>query len=209
MSLVIQNLDYYYHNQSVLSRFNLKVEEDSITAITANSGIGKTTLLRCIAGLEKPNTGLIQWKDSIYFDSYHWIPPWERNLNMVFQDIALWPHATVSEHLDFVIKYSKNIKRPFLKSCELLNAFEMGGLTERYPAQLSGGQQQRLAIARAILTNPELLLLDEPFSALDEDITIKIWQYLLELKREQGTTIIYAAHNMQHTLEHTDEIHTL
>ncbi len=207
MSLTINNLSFFYPEQAILRQLNLTLPTSSIAAITGHSGQGKTTLLRCIAGLEKPGHGSICWHKTQLNDDSLLVPPWQRNMSMVFQDLALWPHINIKEHLQLVLKYSqrRNSELPVIID-EILSAFEIDNLSNRYPAQLSQGQQQRLAIARAVINNPELLILDEPFSSLDERMIIKCWDYLLQWQNRLQSSILYVTHDLQYTIEQTHHV---
>ncbi|MCW8930561.1 MAG: ATP-binding cassette domain-containing protein [Gammaproteobacteria bacterium] len=207
MSLTIKNLSFFYEQQAILEQLDLSLPAASISAIIGHSGQGKTTLLRCIAGLEKPTNGTIHWQNNLLNTKSKCIPSWKRNMSMVFQDLALWPHIKVKEHLQLILKYNQNreVINPTAID-EILSTFEIEAMSHRYPAQLSQGQQQRLAIARAVISNPALLILDEPFSSLDERMTFKCWNYLLKWQDSVQSSILYVTHDLKHTIEQTSHI---
>ncbi|KQR70413.1 ATP-binding cassette domain-containing protein [Pedobacter sp. Leaf176] len=182
--------------------FELKVNtafhSNSITRIAGPSGIGKTTLLKILAGLILPDAGTITVDDKVWFDKEEKISKevQERQIGFVFQDYALFPNMTVKAHLKYGTDDLAYINR-------LLEFGEMAHLENRLPKQLSGGQQQRLAILRALSTKPKLLLLDEPFAALDAELKLRFINKLIPLLAEQKTTVIFASHHDNEFGEHS------
>ena len=158
----VKSLSFSYGDLAILERLDFRLKRGETVILSGVSGTGKTTLLRLIAGLEMPKSGKITIDNRIMNDNRDIIPPYHRSLGVVFQEAALWPHMSVLEHLQFVIK--KREKREIL---EILQAVGLDNLADRLPAELSAGQAQRLSIARAIAAKPNYLLLDEPFSNLD------------------------------------------
>lgn len=168
---------------------NTEFQSNAITRIIGPSGIGKTTLLKMIAGLMTPHHGSVIADEICWFDSGRKINKrvQERHLGFVFQDYALFPNMTVEQHLKFATSDREYIK-------QLLEIGEMQQLAKRLPNQLSGGQQQRLAILRALATKPRLLLMDEPFSALDPSLKSRLIKRLHKLFNEQQTTVMLVTH---------------
>ena len=153
-----------YEKETVLSDFNLDVWNGSIVGVLGMSGSGKTTALRLIAGFEKPDSGLIEMRNEIISSDEVFVSPEDRNVGMVFQDYALFPHLDVEKNISFGL--SKNeINEGRLE--EVLAMCNLENYKNKFPQELSGGQQQRVALARAIAPNPEVILLDEPFTSLD------------------------------------------
>jgi ABC-type Fe3+/spermidine/putrescine transport system ATPase subunit len=160
------------------------------------SGCGKTTLLRLVAGLETPSTGEVLFDEKQVSGDTFFVPPRERDVGMVFQDFALWPHMPVQRHLNFVLADTKLSKaQREVRTNELLDLCRLNDRRRARPSQLSGGEQQRVSIARALATAPSLLLLDEPFAHLDSDTRDRIIAEILRRKREEGVTILLATHN--------------
>ncbi|GGM98173.1 hypothetical protein GCM10010967_35000 [Dyadobacter beijingensis] len=175
-----------------------------IMALTGPSGAGKTTLLRLIAGLIHPKTGRISFQNDRWLDSrtrLH-IPAQDRHIGFVFQDYALFPHLTVRKNLLFAL--AKN-QSPAVVD-ELLEATGLAQLADRKPAQLSGGQQQRVALARALVRKPELLLMDEPFAALDPEMRYQLQDLLLQLHRQQAFSVILVTHDMGEIFRLADRV---
>ncbi|PWJ59484.1 molybdate transport system ATP-binding protein [Dyadobacter jejuensis] len=172
----------------------LSIPKGERLAITGPSGAGKTTLLRQIAGLSHPQRGTIIQNSQVWLDSSQGIfmPPQKRNIGFVFQDYALFPHLTVIQNLSYGLPKGK--PTPIVD--RFLRRMELSALAHRRPSQLSGGQQQRVALARALVREPELLLLDEPLSALDSDMRHSLQNLLLELQHEQGFTMILVTHHL-------------
>jgi molybdate transport system ATP-binding protein len=180
---------------------SLKIEKGDFVAITGKSGSGKTTLLRSIAGLEK-SFGEIRIDDTIFQNEKKFLPPQKRNIGFLFQSYALFPNMTILENLLYV-KKDKELAQYLLKITELEN------LKNRYPDSLSGGQKQRVSLSRALMNRPKILLLDEPFSALDEDIQIKLQNELKLLHREFETTTIMVTHNHQEITRLSNRVVTI
>lgn len=172
----------------------LALPKGQILAITGPSGAGKTTLLRQIAGLVTPETGKITFENEIWLDtsSQKIVAPQLRNIGFVFQDYALFPHLTVEENLLFGLK--KGSDRNMVH--ELLTATELSNLANRKPSQLSGGQQQRVALARALVRKPALMLLDEPFAALDYNMRYHLQDMLLKFHQLHQFTMIIVTHDV-------------
>ncbi|MFZ5642598.1 MAG: ATP-binding cassette domain-containing protein [Bacillota bacterium] len=183
-----------------LWHFNLEISfrvKGQILVIQGPSGSGKTTLLRCLSGLEKPSWGLIKLDERILFSSDKGVdvPVRERKVGYLFQDYALFPHMTVEQNVLFGLKCNGLKKGGSGRVNSLLNSFGVGHLTERYPHQLSGGEKQRVALARALAVEPELLLLDEPFSALDRNTREVLREELKRLHSRWKIPFVLVTHD--------------
>jgi putative spermidine/putrescine transport system ATP-binding protein len=183
--------------------FNLDVARGEFVSFLGPSGCGKTTTLRMIAGFEKPTSGTItvDGKDITYK------PPNQRNVGMVFQSYALFPNMTVADNIGFGLKVRKRPKAAIAKKvAELIDLMSLGGRADRYPWQMSGGQQQRVALARALAIEPEVLLLDEPLSALDAKIRIVLRKEIRSIQRQLGITTVYVTHDQEEALSLSDRV---
>lgn len=178
-----------------------------VLAILGPSGSGKTTLLRLIAGFERPDMGAVFIEDVEASSPTKMIEPSKRKLSMIFQDLALWPHMTVRQHIEFVLKKDK-LPKNVLNSeiTTILNHVSLNGHNGRYPHQLSGGEKQRLAIARALASHAKYLLMDEPFSNLDSILKEELQDLVIELKNSLQMGIIYVTHNIEEALVLADTI---
>ncbi len=199
----LKHIDKYYGSNHVLKDVTLTIEDGDFMTLLGPSGCGKTTTLRVIAGLEKPQNGvmLIDGKEMINAETAFYEMPGKRGLNLVFQSYALWPHMTVFNNIAFGLKI-KHIQKQDIQSMvmDALEKMRIAEFRDRYPNELSGGQQQRVAIARAIASRPSLLLLDEPLSNLDARLRIDMRAELKRLHNEMGTTIIYVTHDQVEAL---------
>ena len=188
----------------VLSNFDLEVETGEIVALLGESGSGKTTLLRLISGLEYPTEGEILIHQNLVASETKFVSPENRQVGLVFQDYALFPHISVQKNVAYGVKGSKQDKE---NVCN--NMLDLVGLSEfgkRFPHEISGGQQQRVALARALATQPKLLLLDEPFSNLDEGLKAKVRADLREIIKKAGITAIFVTHDTQDAMTVADKI---
>ncbi len=172
----------------------LKIEPGEFISLFGQSGAGKTTLLRCLAGLEKPDSGYIKVNGVSWFDSKKdfMLRAQYRHAGYMFQDYALFPNMTVRGNLEFALRPGSNKKRV----SELLEMMRLGELQQRKPDTLSGGQKQRVALARALAAEPELLLLDEPFSALDHATRVRLQDEVMRLQRHFGLTTVMVSHDV-------------
>jgi iron(III) transport system ATP-binding protein len=178
-----------------------------MTCLIGPSGCGKTTTLRMIAGLEKPDEGRIVAGGRTLTDGPHGVPPEGRDLGMVFQTYALWPHMTVAQNVAYGLKQRRQTADSIpRKVAEVLDIVGMGPYTARYPGQLSGGQQQRVALARAIATEPSILLFDEPLSNLDAVLREQMRFEIRALQRRLGITSVYVTHSQDEALTISDQI---
>lgn len=169
---------------------------NELIVLFGQSGSGKTTTLRCIAGLEKPNGGKIKINEKVYFDCHKRIdlPPQQRNLGYVFQNFALFPHMDVKKNITYGLKgWTDQEKEKRMR--EMLQLLHIEGLEDHYPAQLSGGQKQRVALARALAPKPDILLLDEPFSALDMIVRMKLREKIKLIQKELNIPVLFITHN--------------
>ncbi len=166
-----------------------RVEKGGFLGVTGPSGSGKTTLLRCLAGLEKPDSGLIAGTET-WYDSERrvFVPARRRNVGLVFQDYALFPHMTVLGNLLYA-----NPDRA--RALEFLDLVRMADLAGHFPRELSGGQKQRTALARALMRSPDVLLLDEPLSALEEDLRLALGEEVKRVHRQTGVTTVMVSHS--------------
>lgn len=180
------------------------IPDKGITVVFGPSGSGKTTLLRAIAGLEKSDTGFLKVGDSIWQSDHNFVPTHKRQIGYVFQDAALFDHLNVEGNLDYVIKRKTGLTEDFIDSIYTL--LDIKPLINRSTVQLSGGEKQRIAIARALLTNPKILLLDEPLSALDLKRKNEILPYLDSLHSQLEIPILYVTHSQDETSRLADHI---
>ena len=186
-----------FDNRTVIDRVSLDVTEGEVIALLGPSGSGKTTVLRLIAGLEKLDSGEVWIAGQLVgARGQNLLPPRARGIGFVFQDLALWPHLTVEGNLDFVLSCGR-MKRAERQEriAEVLRMVHALPFAKSYPAQLSGGEQQRAAIARAIVGQPQLLLLDEPMSSLDSDLKASLLHELTTLQKALKITTVYVTHN--------------
>ena len=189
-----------YNGHTVVDAISVSVERGERVVLLGPSGCGKTTVLRLMAGLEVPDSGVISINGSqVAIDGRNLIEPEQRHIGMVFQDLALWPHMTVSQHLEFVLRYDERSKladRP-ARIREMLQMVRMANRAQAKPGELSGGQQQRVALARALVADPAILLMDEPLSSLDPELNVHLRQEILRLHSALGFTLVYVTHSRE------------
>ena len=192
-----------FGQNTVVHGFDLAVERGEFISLLGPSGCGKTTVLRMIAGFETPSAGtiMIDGRDVTYKR------PAERNVGMVFQAYALFPNMNVADNIAFGMKVAKRPKAEIdQRVAEMLELISLPDLAARYPYQLSGGQQQRVALARALAVKPQVLLLDEPLSALDAKIRVSLREEIRALQRELGITTIFVTHDQEEALSMSDRV---
>ncbi|AXY00384.1 ABC transporter ATP-binding protein [Vibrio alfacsensis] len=204
-ALSIQNLTCQYDAQTVLESLSLEVEQGQIVCLLGASGCGKTTLLKAIAGLLPLSSGQMSLNCVTIDDGENWLPPEQRNIGMIFQDYALFPHLTVAENIAFGLK-NESAQQKLLKVEEMLGLVHLKGYGDRYPHQLSGGQQQRVAIARSLAYKPDLLLLDEPFSNIDTQVRHELIGEIRKIFKEQGVTAIFVTHSREESFAFADKM---
>ncbi|MEQ8906299.1 ABC transporter ATP-binding protein [Ekhidna sp.] len=187
MNLSVEHIDKTFGQSKVLKDVSLEVKKGEILSLTGESGCGKSTLLRIISGLEEPDSGSIILNNK---DITNWKPE-KRQFGFVFQNLSLFPHLRVKDNIFYAIKRKDQTNT---RLTELLQMTGLKGLEQRYPHELSGGQQQRVALARALAINPKLLILDEPFSSLDELLKAKIREEIFDLLRSLQITTILVSH---------------
>ena len=205
--LEVSHLKVLLGGKVVLDDLNMSLAKGQIAALLGPSGCGKTTLLRTIAGLIRPSEGQIRFgKQLVSFSSVH-LPPHKRKIGYVPQEGALFPHLNIADNISFGIDrsvFTKDQIRQTVK--EMLALTEMDGFAKRMPHQLSGGQQTRVALARALAIKPSIVLLDEPFSALDTELRTELRSHVIELLRSQNTTAILVTHDREEGLVAADVI---
>ena len=203
MGIQIQAVCKNFGAFRALDQINLQIKRNSLVALLGPSGSGKSTLLRAIAGLERPDRGqiVINGQDTTYLDVRR------RNIGFVFQHYALFKEMTIRENIAFGLEIRKHPKTQIKQRVqELLELIKLEGLGDRYPSQLSGGQRQRVALARALAVNPQVLLLDEPFGALDAKIRKELRAWLRHLHQEIPITTVFVTHDQEEAMEVADEI---
>ena len=197
------NISKSFDNQMVLDDLNLYIRENEFLTLLGPSGCGKTTTLRILGGFETPDKGQVIFEGRDITN----LPPNKRNLNTVFQKYALFPHMTIAENIAFGLKISGKSKSYINDKIKYaLKLVNLDGFENRMPDSLSGGQQQRIAIARAIVNEPRVLLLDEPLGALDLKLRQDMQYELIRLKNELGITFIYVTHDQEEALTMSDTI---
>lgn len=199
----LENITKRFGEVLAADQINLEIKDGEFFTFLGPSGCGKTTTMRIIAGLEYPTEGKIYYDNK---DVTH-LPSHKRNTGMVFQNYALWPHMTVFENVAYGLRVRKipdeEVKQSVSNALELVH---LGGLGDRFPNQLSGGQQQRVALARVLVINPDILLLDEPLSNLDAKLRVEMREEIKEIQRELGITTIYVTHDQEEAMAISDRI---
>ena len=202
--LEISNLSHSYVNEiSTIKDFSFSLKDGEIASIIGASGIGKTTLLRIIAGLEEPAEGEVRIKEKLVSSKNFILPPEKRNLGLVVEDRALFPHLNIKKNVMFGINYmqeKESLTRDYLELFKVLD------LAEKFPHEISAGQQQRVAFARALITNPDILLLDEPFAALDKKLKSDLHVETKKIFKEKGLSVVLVTHDEEEAEYFSDTI---
>ena len=209
MNIRVQNISKNFERFPALNDVSVEVRQGDLLALLGPSGSGKTTLLRIIAGLEfpHPNDGKVLFDDR----DVTWSSAYERRAGFVFQHYALFNHLTIAENIAFGLRVRPRKTRPpeseiQKKIKDLLEMVQLPGLEKRFPAQLSGGQRQRIALARALAVEPKILLLDEPFGALDAKVRKELRKWLREFHDQTGLTTIFVTHDQDEAFELADHV---
>lgn len=207
MSIIVQQISRRFDDYQALDQISLAIDSGELVALLGPSGCGKTTLLRIIAGLESADSG------RVFLDNQDTteVPVRERGIGFVFQNYALFPSMDVADNISFGLRMLPREKRPnqsVIKKIvdDLLDLVQLSTLADRYPAQLSGGQRQRVALARALAVKPKVLLLDEPFGALDAKVRKELRQWLRQLHHELKITSVFVTHDQDEAAEVADRI---
>ena len=188
MNLIIKSLNFSYQSEEVFKDLNLNFNSGILNLVSGPSGSGKTTLLNLIAGLEKPSSGLIMLDDDVQSSNDKFIEPENRNIGFIFQDFALFPHLNIKQNIEF----SGNRNEELLN--KLINKLSIANHLSKYPHELSGGQQQRVSIARALFSEPKVLLIDEPISNQDKNNKTEIIRIISEFIKEEEIVCILVSH---------------
>ena len=188
MNLIIKSLNFSYQNEEVFKDLNLNFNSGILNLVSGPSGSGKTTLLNLIAGLEKPSSGLIMLDDDVQSSNDKFIEPENRNIGFIFQDFALFPHLNIKQNIEF----SGNRNDELLN--KLINKLSIANHLSKYPHELSGGQQQRVSIARALFSEPKILLIDEPISNQDKNNKIEIIKIISDFTKDKEIVCILVSH---------------
>lgn len=209
MSISIKSINKSFGNYAALENISLEVPDGSLTALLGPSGSGKTTLLRIVAGLEFADPG--NGKIAFHGEDVSEIPAGKRRVGFVFQHYALFRHMTIAENIAFGLSVLPRSQRPAKaeirdRVSELLKLVKLEGLNKRRPHELSGGQRQRVALARALAIRPKVLLLDEPFGALDAQVRKSLRRWLRQFHDEIGLTTLFVTHDQEEALELADQV---
>ena len=205
--LSLQNITKSFGQSKIpaVNNVSLKLQQGDILALLGPSGCGKTTLLRIVGGFECPETGTVEIDKHKVCCPVTWVPPEKRDVGIVFQDYALFPHLTVAENIAFGLK-NLNKQQVQQQVSEVLNLVRLENLEERYPYELSGGQQQRVALARALAPKPKLMLLDEPLSNLDIQVRLRLREEIRDILKVAGTSAIFITHDQEEALAIADVV---
>lgn len=207
MTIQLDDIVKKFDSKQVLKGVSLQIEEGQFVALLGPSGCGKTTLLNAIAGLTDLDGGSVRVGKDIWSAKGYSLPPEKRNVGMVFQDFALWPHLSVYENVAFGLKIKKLPSEQIKgRVFEVLDMVQMAEYAKQLPHQLSGGQKQRVAIARALAPRPTVMLMDEPLSSLDAKLREQMRWDLLSVIRKAGTTTIYVTHDQVEALSMADYV---
>ncbi|MEM1505323.1 ABC transporter ATP-binding protein [Domibacillus sp. 8LH] len=207
----VNNVTKQYGSFTALHEMDLSIRKGEFTAILGPSGCGKTTFLKLLAGFMKPSSGDIHIDGFLAASKKRLVPPEKRNIGMVFQSFALWPHMTVYEHVAFPLRHHHHTRDEWkqdigARAQQVLKLVGLEQLFDRYPAELSGGQKQRVALARAIAPLPDVLLMDEPLSALDIELRVEMRNEIQRIHRETHASVVYVTHDQGEALAMADKI---
>lgn len=197
-----------YDDVTAINDVSLTVNQGELLVLLGNSGCGKTTLLRLVAGLERPNDGEVLLDGELVADQNTFLPPEQRHIGMVFQDYALFPHMSIGQNVEFALKGVRGSARK-QRVEDMLDLVGLAGLGKRFPHQLSGGQQQRVALARALAPEPSVVLLDEPFSNLDAALRKFMRDEVRRILRAAGATAIFVTHDQEEAMSIADRVAVL
>ena len=203
--LEVQNINVSYGSTQIVHDFSFNLDEGQISCLLGPSGCGKTTVLRTIAGFERPTSGQVAINQQVVSSSKHFLPPEKRQIGMVFQDFALFPNMSVEDNIRFGLKAWSG-KKQQARIGELLAMIGMTTLARAYPHQLSGGQQQRVALARAMAPKPSILLLDEPFSSMDVELREQLAREVRQILKQENMTAILVTHDQHEAFAMADQI---
>ncbi len=203
--LRLDRISYAHGSHQVVDQLSFELQPGEIGCLLGPSGCGKTTVLRCIAGFEHVSAGAIHLDDTLVGSSSFHVPAEKRQVGMVFQDYALFPHLTLEANVGFGLRSASSAERR-ARVTELLKTVGLPGQERKYPHELSGGQQQRVALARALAPRPRLILLDEPFSNLDVDLRERLALEVRDILHAEGTTAILVTHDQHEAFALADQI---
>ncbi|MGP7817115.1 ABC transporter ATP-binding protein [Niallia sp. 01092] len=211
MSTVVHNVSKKFDQSYALSSIDLTINDGEFVAILGPSGCGKSTLLRLLAGFDSPTDGEILMNGKLVAQKGKRVPPEQRNIGMVFQSFALWPHLKVKEQIHFPLKHHHFVEKSLKKKAnervdEMLSLVGLKQFGDRMPNDLSGGQKQRVAIARALAPKPSLLLMDEPLSSLDAELRMDLRNEIQMIHQKTNTSIVYVTHDQSEALAMADRI---
>lgn len=202
--LEVQNLSRHFDGKSAVNDVSLRVMAGQVTCLLGPSGCGKSTTLRVIAGVDYQDGGTVLVDGKVMSGDTVQVPPEQRPIGLMFQDFALFPHLTVGQNVAFGLSHSSATKRERVR--ELLDRVGLSGQADTYPHQLSGGEQQRVALARALAPRPAIMLMDEPFSGLDERLKDEVRDATLEVLKDEGTAVLLVTHEPDEAMRMADEI---
>ena len=203
----LHGLTKKFTGMAAVDDLRLEIKDGEFVSLLGPSGCGKTTTLRLVAGFLQPDAGEIRVNDKIISSASTLIPPERRNMSMIFQSYAIWPHMTVFQNVAYGLKFKKLSRQEAdQKVVKLLRVVHLENLKDRYPGELSGGQQQRVALARALVVEPHILLLDEPLSNLDANLREEMRFEIRRLHEEFGITTIYVTHDQAEAMVTSDRI---
>ena len=205
----IDNVVKKFGEKTVIKGISLEFEKGEFISFLGSSGCGKTTMLRMIAGFEEPTSGRIEIDGKVLYSDKDniMLPPGKRNLGMVFQSYAVWPHMNLFDNVAYPLKIQKVDKAEIeRRTMEMLDVVGLAGREKEYPWAFSGGQQQRIALARALVMQPSVLLLDEPLSNLDAHLRDKMKEEIRNIQKRMNITVIYVTHDQSEALQMSDKI---
>jgi iron(III) transport system ATP-binding protein len=206
-SVTVKNVRKCFGETEVLRDFSQEFREGEFVTLLGPSGCGKTTMLRMIAGFEKPTAGEISIDGRVVSAGKTFVPPEKRDIGMVFQSYAVWPHMNVYDNVAYPLKIKRMDKAVIKQKVEwILEAVHLSQYAQRVPSQLSGGQQQRVALGRALVAEPKLLLLDEPLSNLDAKLRESMRFEIKEIQKNFGITVVYVTHDQTEAMAMSDRI---
>ena len=206
-TVTIKHITKAFGDNVVLREFNETFQEGEFITLLGPSGCGKTTMLRIIAGFEKPTSGELYIDDQLVSGGKTFVPPEKRSIGMVFQSYAVWPHMNVFDNVAYPLRIKKESKPKIKEAVDrVLAIVHLSQYAERLPNQLSGGQQQRVALARALVAAPKLLLLDEPLSNLDAKLRESMRFEIKEIQKQLGITVVYVTHDQTEAMAMSDRI---